>query len=577
MTRIYQYEDDPEHVERQQEQNDNTPKPDGQDHEGHGSFNFALMMIFFVGGCGAALAMVPIMVSCKVQTPVVLEHIYDIVYVVNSSFIGLLTLTCGYSLVRRRKWTADGHIKTTALTDPTFQNPEQLVSTASYSHPSLLSRSGQNSFPYAVVVFGIGSLLYRACQIVDTTNNFNKSSSFYSSTLYDNFHFACDILFLIGNAILVVFIVKFKHVNFRSCAYFHFVIALWIGSGLVIWFSIALSPVYVVITESCYNASMFDTGNRTTAKEVVETISSFLKPFYVEFVTICIGIFLTFWNKFYVDDLASRANSGYLTFYNQDMNGRSVEHIETETPESERRCGAQASNQKIATRRVIFIIPLIASFFFVVLYLVGHYINENQKASVYLMSGIRVSFHLFLLIFFVPICREMTKYKLRFKPSSLTCSEVVLIGTHTVYYVYFFFRFFATLSLLSSYEPNDLGNTELVFIMIYSGLGMVDIWCATYYILAVKNLQTSGRKITNLDKFGLTYNAAIHLAEWALAGLNHEWAPESTHRSDVPALAATFGDAAVRLVTLVVYPIIEFYRFHAAVVCFEIARDSDNY
>lgn len=575
MTRINQHERDPGQVERQHEQNINTLTPGGQYYEGHGSFNFALMMIFFLGGCGASLAMIPIMVSCKEQTPVVLQHIYDIVYVVNSSFIGLLTLTCAFSLVRRRKWIADGHIKTAAMTGPTMQNSEH--EEGSHSEQPLFSRSNQNLFPYAVVIFGIGSLCYRACQIIDTTNNFNKSSSFYSSTLYDNFHFACDILFIIGNIILIVFLVKFKHLHFRSCAYFHSVIALWIGGGLVIWFSITLSPVYAVITESCYNASTVEEGNKTTANEVVETISTFLKPFYVEFVTICLGIFLTFWNKVYVEDLASRANSSYLNIQTQDMNGGSIEHVEAESSEIERRCGARASNQTIATRCVIFIVPFIASFFFVILYLVGHYVNENQKASVYVMTGTRVLFHLFLLIFFVPTCREMTKYKLRFKPTSLSCSEIVLISTHTVYYVYFFFHFFATLSLLSLYEPkpNDLGNTELVFIMIYSGLGMVDIWCATYYIIAMKNLQKVGRKMTNLDKCGLTYNAAIHLAEWALAGLNHEWAPESTHRFDVPDLAATFGDAVVRLVTLVVYPIMEFYRFHAAVVCFEIARDNN--
>ena len=93
-------------------------------------------------------------------------------------------------------------------------------------------------------------------------------------------------------------------------------------------------------------------------------------------------------------------------------------------------------------------------------------------------------------------------------------------------YAYFFVRFFATLALLSSTEPNGPGNTELVFIMIFQVFE-----CLTFgvqHILAMKSLRRSGRKITNFDKFGLTYNAAIHLAEWALTGLDHEWAPGTT-------------------------------------------------
>ena len=589
MTGLNQYEpdaDDLEQVERQQEHEEQNGNTLPQDQEGHGSFNSALMMIFFLGSCGAALAMIPIMVSCKAQTSAFLVHVYDIIYAVDSFVVASLTLTCGFSLVRRRKWMADGDIKTITTTGraigPTLQNTaEPLASTIGFSHRSRSSRqSDQNSFPYTFVVFGIGSLLYRACQTIDTKNNFFMSSSFYSSTLYDNFHFVCDIFFSIGNIILVVFIVRFKYVSFRSCAYFHFFITLWIGGGLLLWFSVTLSPVYAVITESCYNASTFGEGNSTTAKEAVDTMLTFLKPFYVEFITICIGIFLTYWNKFdnhntpveqeSVNDHVSTVNTDYLRFPSQDTNGHAVKE---DTPESERLCGAQASNYTTITRLVIFIMPWITSLFYVILSITEHYVDENHRSNVSdLLNGIRVLFHLVLLIFFIPTCRAMIKNKLRFKPTSLACSEIVLIGTHTVSYVYFFFRFFAALSLLSSYESYMGKNSDLVFVMIYSGLCMLDTWCATFYILAMKSLQRSGRKMTNLDKFGLTYNAVIHLSEWAITSLYHEWAPKSSHYL-IPDLEATFGDATVRLVTLVMYPMIDFYRFHAAVVCFEIGRD----
>ena len=283
---------------------------------------------------------------------------------------------------------------------------------------------------------------------------------------------------------------------------------------------------------------------------------------------------MNLWNKFdntsvkqeSVDSLASRVNPAY---FNQDVNRRSIGE---DTPEGERHCGTRESNRTI-TRRVIYILPFLASLLYVILFVIGHYMYNNQGILyLYLWDGIRVIIHLFLLIFFIPAWRAMTNYNIRLKLTSLTSSEVVLIGSHTGNYVIFFFRFFASFSLLISHEPEDLGNTKLVFMMIFSCLCMVDIWCATYYILAMKSLQRSGRKLTDFDKFGLTYNAAIHLAEWAMFGLAHEWAPQSKHYL-VPALAAAFGDTTIRLVTLVLYPIMEFYRFHAAVVCIETTKN----
>ena len=573
MTPSFQLEDELELVERQPEENNNTAPKDHGDHE---SFNFALMTIFLLGGCGAALAMIPILVSCESHTKTFVSHIYNVLYVTIFSFIGLLTLFCGFSIVRRNKWLAGGRIKVNAMTNIGFPNcvesAEQPEPPSDYHQleqlpvsESSMSRSEQKTFPYAVVAFGIGSFLYRTCVLVyHVTFSLDKAqSNFHYSELYDQYHLASDIFYLIANSTVIVFVTKFKGVTLHSCALFHYFISSMIGGGIFIWFSLALSPVYVVITANCYNESTHDDGNSTSAKELAEIILGFLKPFHVEFVTICIGIFLNLWNKFdntsvnheSVNVHAPRVNPDYL---NYSVNRQSIPQNTCDT----------------SSRNVSFIIPLFLSILYVTVYAVGHYDLEDQLglSNIYLWYGIKFLFHLPLLLFFISTCRAMRKYKLRLKLNSLTCSEIVLIGTHTVIYVYFFFRFFATLSLLSAPESNGVGNIKLVFIMIYSGLAMVDTWGATFYILAVKSLQRSGRKMTNFDKFGLVYNAAVHLSEWAIAGLNHEWVLQSALLR-VPALANTIGDVSIRLITLLVFPIIEFYRFHAAVVCFEIWKN----
>ena len=227
MARTRQHEvNDLVQTERQQEENNNTPLPDQR---GSGSYNFSLMMIFLLGGCGAALAIIPIMVSCKEQTETFLVQNYDIVYVINSSFMGLMTLICGIFLVRRSKWIADGHLRTTVSPNPALPDNygsfelSSTMSTEGFSHIQLpnvpespILQSNQNPIPYAVVCFGIGCFLYRACAIVNNIYKVFKTSSFYSSLLYNNIHLAGDISVLIANIVHVVFIVRFKDITFTG-------------------------------------------------------------------------------------------------------------------------------------------------------------------------------------------------------------------------------------------------------------------------------------------------------------------------------------------------------------------------
>ena len=118
VTRSFQREENSVQVARQRDENNNMSPPDPEinidlspDHEGHGSFNFALMMIFFFGGCGAAMAIIPIMVSCEEQKETFLANIFHIVYMVDGSCVGVMTLICGFLIVRKSKWMANGHIK----------------------------------------------------------------------------------------------------------------------------------------------------------------------------------------------------------------------------------------------------------------------------------------------------------------------------------------------------------------------------------------------------------------------------------------------------------------------------------
>ena len=574
-TTSLQYDDEFEVVERQQEENRNTLLSDHGDHE---SFNFSLMTIFFLGSCGAALVIIPLMVSCENHTKLPSYHIYDILYVITITFIGLLTVFCGFSIVRRGKWLADGRIKEDAMTNSLPNNgqlSEQPTPSSGSLHlqqqlvpESIASRSQQKNFPYTVVAFGICSFLYQTCMLIYHILSGPDKTHYYLSKLNDRYYLVSDILSLIATITTIVFVTKFKGVALHSCSIFHYLIALMIGGGVFLWFSFALGPVYVVTTESCYNTSSH--GNSTRAKEVIESILGFLKPSQVEFVTICIGIFLKLWNKFdntlvkpeSIDVRASRVNSDCI---HRNLNRQLI------SSENERSGETQASCT--ITRRVIYIIALLLPLFNVILYAMGHfipYIHQGFSITIILWCAICLLCHLILILFFIPTCRAMRKYKLRLKLTTLTCSEIVLIGTHTVSYIYCFFRFFATLSLLTSPE-SSVRNATLIFIMIYSGLGMVDTWIATYYILAMKRLQRSGWRMTNFEEFGLAYNAAVHLSQWAITGLSHEWTPSSAVYQ-VPALVATFGDVAIRIVLLVVYPIIEFYRFHAAVVCFEIKK-----
>ena len=554
-------------------------EPVGDSDESHRSHNCSLMTLFFLGGCGVGLSVLPIMVSCKDHSYAYVNHINNMSVAVRSTFVGVVTLLLAFALFRMKRWIVDGYIivSSGSVSSSNATNdadvPEQAPATDNEvlepEHPVInqpyQSNTDQRPFPYAVVGFGLGGALYLISESAKAFYlrhvKLDISLTTYFDTFSDGFSAAVDLLYITSVAIQIAFFVKFMDVIPRSCAFFHFFIAVMIGGELWVWFSLTMNPIYE-LTENCNSSTSThnNSSNGTTHDPhydsiyaVLDNAGNFLKPFLVEFSTICIGILFNLWNKMEKTQTEEQKFN-----YDKNQNFDQPKNV--------------TGRKKLITNGLVIAGSMLISVAYVLVFITlsGHFIPTNNTTSVFVWNCFHCALHVPMLAFLIPTCKKMKRHKIRLSLTSLTCSELFLISTNTVNYIYFFFRLSACLSLLSFAEQPD--TAKLVFLSCFSCLASLDSWLETYYLLGMGCLQRSGVTLSNYDKYGLVYNGALHIAGWALTCLSHEWASNNPDYL-LPELTTAFSDFSTRMVIFIVYPLLEFFYFHSSIIAFEVAKN----
>ncbi|XP_072021576.1 uncharacterized protein [Amphiura filiformis] len=272
-------------------------EPENSTDENYESYNASLMIIFLLGSCGAAVALLPIMVSCTHHSQRFVYHIYNISYVLKGVYVGMATAFCTFGLFKRKRWIQEGRIRvsnpTTSLSDNVdFSDEKQ----DTIEEVKKRSHSHRQSVSYAVVGFGIGSIMYLLCQSIRTLYTHLTPGDPFLSSFFGIFATLLDAAYIVSLAVQIVFYTKFKGVAVQGCAMFHIFIALMITGELWVWFTLTLFPIYR-FTEDCSNKSTTlvpsTNGNASTNDVVLvllEDLGSLLKPFFGEFLIICLGI-----------------------------------------------------------------------------------------------------------------------------------------------------------------------------------------------------------------------------------------------------------------------------------------------
>ncbi|XP_072021595.1 uncharacterized protein [Amphiura filiformis] len=563
---------------------DHRDEPDIDTGESHESYNASLMIIFLLGSCGAVVAFLPILVSCTHHSQRFVNHIYNLSYVFKGIYVCMATAFCTFGLFKKTRWIQEGRIRVPSNTaligvsndmdDSDISRRSSVDENNSIAEPQdtiqeldKRPRSHQAGVSYAVVGFGIGGIVYLICQPISTLYTHLKQGDPFLTSVFGIYATLLDILYVASFSVQIVFFTRFKGAALQGCDMFHIFIALMITGELWAWFTLTLFPIYH-FTEDCSNksttmGSSSNSANRNSTHDIglvlLENLESLLKPFLGEFLIISLGILFNLWGTM---DKINRPNSRCCNSVDQldgNVNDQRQETVE---------------KPNVTKKRVItFVIAgsLLLSVTYIAMAIILNGDFKNMNANVYIWNSTHSVLHMPLVLFLIPTLKTMKRLKMRLTISSLTISELFLITTNIANYIYWFLRFFAPLAILTSFETSSqpLETGELAFLLLCALVVVVYSLLEVYYLIARSCLRRSGIEMSNFECYGLLYNGALNVGSWALTGT--EWVSTSANAL-LPAMSEVFGDVTTQLVVLVMYPMMEFYYFHAAILSFEIAK-----
>ena len=158
---------------------------------------------------------------------------------------------------------------------------------------------------------------------------------------------------------------------------------------------------------------------------------------------------------------------------------------------------------------------------------------------------------------------------IRYWSVRFTSSDYLLFLTTIANFIGFILEFIACASILSArFVHYQLGDA--IVRIIWAITAIIQVWVQTQLLLASRSLRRQGRSISKLTKICLIYTIALNVAMWLLLAISRD----SVIDNDVlnPALKACFGEVTTRTLVFMSYPAFEVYRFHSAIVAFEILK-----
>ncbi|XP_072021577.1 uncharacterized protein [Amphiura filiformis] len=221
---------------------DHRDEPEIDTGESHESYNASLMIIFLLGSCGAAVALLPIMVSCTHHSQRFVNHIYNLSYVFKGVYICMATAFCTFGLFKRTRWIREGRIRVSAIMGVSDDMDDSDISRRSSTNDDNSNaepqdtiqevdkrpRSHRAGISYAVVGFGIGGIVYLICQPISTLYAHLKQGDPFLNSFFGIYSALLDALYVASFFVQIVFYAKFKGVALQGCAMFHCFIALMI-------------------------------------------------------------------------------------------------------------------------------------------------------------------------------------------------------------------------------------------------------------------------------------------------------------------------------------------------------------
>ena len=574
------------------------------------------MLVFLLGSAAVALAFVPVLISSPNKPTQISKKARNVTQPVHAICSVLTSGLCFYFVMKKKSWKRTGRVIFIDRTDRQTEASRR-YSYNSLDNPNLKPRSirdTQLEVPMLdMIVFGIGACLWLMCAI---TSNICFNDHFAEN--YANLVSSVDIcIYFFSIIIQMIFLAGYAGAILPNDSLFHYSIALMVADKIWVWLTVTLGDLVEVSSEHhnkipSYpihhmgninnNFTSLNKSSETTLYKVLEVSIIFLEPFFIEFLTISIGVLFHLWhlignvqkhnrrlglagNETTETDPNERLQDySFLINENLNRNRRIFGCGGSDLAESEGNSLLKENQHDIRIRSMKETFFLGIFITFILLIAVGSFIAElfwnngpfhklehhlSNETQYYLFRGIQiVSFFPMTLMAVVSIYKTYKKNACW--SSSFTSSDYLLFFTAAANFIWNILRLIAAATVLDI-TSDEFQRKQAEFVLIFAIACVVEVWVQTQLLLSAESVHRLGRPNSKLTRMCLFYVAVINISIWLQMAISRGTIiHEAT--SFIPVLTDCFGEVTTRTLVFLFFPAMELYRFHSAVVAYEILK-----
>ena len=221
-----------------------------------------------------------------------------------------MSTICLYFVIKKNTWKSTGKVRFIE------SKPRQIKSSRRYSY-NTFDEQGRNSSDIQnqehvqnmslvqMIVLGVGASFWLIFDIISEANCFENITKSYGDFVSS----MDEIIYLLSTVIQMVFLAKYAGAILPNKSLFHYSIAPMIADKVWVWLTVTLGdlinvsshqhvdifPIHIAMNFSNHSIPL-NNSIETTFHEVVQVFLIFLEPFFIEFLTISIGVLFHMWH-----------------------------------------------------------------------------------------------------------------------------------------------------------------------------------------------------------------------------------------------------------------------------------------
>ena len=459
-------------------------------------------------------------------------------------------------------------------------NDDQMLSTSTTRHR-------HNSLFGAALFLGAGSAVMIFLTVITTTQcvvfKYNQGEGVTGSLILSVLN---NVVFFVLLVAQLAFFYTYNGAVFSrySNSIFHFAIALSIASNIWGWLGMTFTaPIWEHIAgEEFHDHAYWCRGNETQIMWYLTKTHRYLSILFPEFSIMAISLLFSYWTTM---TKPSTIQDPMSTIAAQSLHRPNIMAIDDEaaTLLSPNTSSVKQEYLMAIIKKhpyVMFISSALGLVYVTMTIctfsgsLYDRIKKNNTDVAVIVERVVVVSIFLPATFLIVPCLRRLKHVSPLNVP--LSGNDYLLIFASTWALVYDFLQLFSSFVIFSTYL-----SLALVGIGV-SILFSAQVCLQAKFLLMIQRRYVDDTITQNFVRACLIFLTFANAANWLVTGLTHEWAIENNvaplinvgfdHdievEADHPKRNLTIGNAII----LIIYPMLSLFRFHSAVICYEMLR-----